>query len=336
MRRKCNECVKSGKILEQSKICDLSGHRCWRCERVCKVCGKKFIGIGECCSKICASRGSREAASNTMIARYGGVASGSKIIKEKIEQTVLQRYGVKNVYQYEGTKKKIRETNLIRRGVECSLQDPNVRGKQSKTLFERYGCTNAFFANGNPKISKISKLNKEFATILESESLSYELEKVVHVGNEWKSFDFLIENKILLDLNPSYTHAENIDFAFLTGKKKQNNPSPKKHLERLLFALSAGYDLISLFDWMEREDTLSVIKYKLGKIPEIDSKLLNEAESSANYGKPLFSSYKLVKPELTYVCLHGRHQDFFSTYPESPESYSKILEVLDCGRFKKI
>jgi len=46
-----------------------------------------------------------------MIKKYGGVGSGSSVIKNKIIQTNLERYGVENVFQNAQIKEKIKETH---------------------------------------------------------------------------------------------------------------------------------------------------------------------------------------------------------------------------------
>lgn len=80
----------------------------------------------------------------TMTERYGGCGSGSDIIKEKVLQTNLERYGVENPLQSEEIKAKVRQTNLERYGVECTLNNPDVHRKVIASNIERYGVENPF------------------------------------------------------------------------------------------------------------------------------------------------------------------------------------------------
>lgn len=58
---------------------------------------------------------------------------------EKSKETNLKRYGVENVMQHPGIRKKMRATNLKRYGVEHAIQHPDVQEKQRQTMLERYG-----------------------------------------------------------------------------------------------------------------------------------------------------------------------------------------------------
>ena len=95
---------------------------------VCKTCGKpcKFNnfrnGYYTYCSKKCPSNNKewQENRINTCIEKYG---AGSNI--NKIKETCIQRYGVKNVFQTDEVKEKIKNTSLEKYGVEnpgCSLE----------------------------------------------------------------------------------------------------------------------------------------------------------------------------------------------------------------------
>ena len=62
--------------------------------------------------------------------------------KAKSKQTCLAKYGVEHSSQAEQKKKKTRETNLQKYGTECSSLNPEVREKRRQTCLERYGVEN--------------------------------------------------------------------------------------------------------------------------------------------------------------------------------------------------
>lgn len=64
-------------------------------------------------------------------------------IKEKIENTCLERYGVKNVFSDPNTIEKIKKTNLERYGYECPMNSEEVKEKLRQTCLEKYGVDNA-------------------------------------------------------------------------------------------------------------------------------------------------------------------------------------------------
>lgn len=84
----------------------------------------------------------REKFLNTMHCKYGENVSTpfqSEIVKTKIRQTNLKKYGVENPHQFELFKNKIKQTNLIRYGVENYSQTDEFKEKYKKTCLEKYG-----------------------------------------------------------------------------------------------------------------------------------------------------------------------------------------------------
>lgn len=95
-------------------------------EKYCPICGKPntFYGLTKGYSEHCSKQCSRK----------------DIHVKEKVEQTCLQRYGATNVYASEYGKAKIKETNLRRYGVENPQQDKKIREKTEQTNIKKYGC----------------------------------------------------------------------------------------------------------------------------------------------------------------------------------------------------
>jgi len=59
--------------------------------------------------------------------------------KEKSKRTCLEKYGVENVFQNEGIKKRIKENNLEKYGVEYTSQTEHNKKKSKETCIEKYG-----------------------------------------------------------------------------------------------------------------------------------------------------------------------------------------------------
>lgn len=69
---------------------------------------------------------------------------GNKECKKALtEQTNLEKYGTKNVFQSEEIKDKIKQTNLKKYGVEHPSQDEKIMGKMHKTMIDKYGVKTA-------------------------------------------------------------------------------------------------------------------------------------------------------------------------------------------------
>lgn len=127
----------------------------------CKICGKEtalctiLTGYRQYCSTKCANLDPviREKIEQTSIEKYGvkcnlnleetkkkaNANNQSKESKAKRAKTNVEKYGVENVYASEQVKEKIRQTNLERYGVDYSWQSDNVKEKSKVTSLARYG-----------------------------------------------------------------------------------------------------------------------------------------------------------------------------------------------------
>jgi len=102
-------------------------------------------------------------------------AQNNPTVIQKREQHCIDKYGVKNPYQAEKVKEKIKQTNLTKYGYEHNLQRPEIIQQSRKTKLEKYGSetynnskkaqqtclerygTDCFSANGNISSSKNEK-----------------------------------------------------------------------------------------------------------------------------------------------------------------------------------
>ena len=121
---------------------------------VCKECGKpvKFVnykyGYAEFCSNKCVNKSKiiYERKKESNIKKYG--ENYKQYIYEKTKEGCLKKYGVENVFALDSIKSKIKQTNLISKGVEYPMQSKLVQEKSKQTYL------NNFF-NENPNIVEI-------------------------------------------------------------------------------------------------------------------------------------------------------------------------------------
>lgn len=131
---------------------------CRYCGQPHRIKGRNFKVAGSACHKDCrlkeqsecgspfARNDVKEKAKKTMIERYGAVKvvdcpillekmnKNRELAQSKIEQTNLERYGVKNVFQNIDIKEKIKQSNLEKYGVENPQQSKEIREKSNITL----------------------------------------------------------------------------------------------------------------------------------------------------------------------------------------------------------
>lgn len=84
--------------------------------------------------------GTEYACQNKDVARK--LSEGRKKSQSKIEQTNIEKYGVKNVFQSEEIKQKIRETNVEKYGTDHPMKSKEIQEKTKNTLIKKYGVSN--------------------------------------------------------------------------------------------------------------------------------------------------------------------------------------------------
>ena len=133
---------------------------------ICDYCGKEFLkqwfnflekdfNEKDCC-KDCRMKKFEENYLNNY-----GVKNPFQLeeVKEKIKQTSLDNYGVENPSQSQEIKDKIAKTNEERYGFACSLQSEAIKEKAIKTNLEKLGVDNPFKSKEIQQ--KIKKTNEE-------------------------------------------------------------------------------------------------------------------------------------------------------------------------------
>lgn len=166
------DCLVCGKPVFQKKPSDCRGDIKCTCS---KECGKKFrasqtksvmmkkygvenpFQVEEFRAKAVSSIKAKSSETNkkikaTLEEKYGGIGTGSPILKEKIEKSIQEKYGVANVSELPEIRKKIsealkssevvqkkKEASRSKWGFDYPAQSEEVQQKMRETTFQHYG-----------------------------------------------------------------------------------------------------------------------------------------------------------------------------------------------------
>lgn len=252
--------------------------------RKCEICGKEFeitrpSNSQRCCSKECSAIKRKQ----TMLERHGveyaqqsaeirakseatnlrkfgyAHAAQSQEIKDKEKAIFQERYGVDTPFQMSDFAEKRKQTCLKKYGVEHHLQTQKslerMKFHYRETCMERFGvpyaCMTEQCKNAYPGL--ISSINKEFASLLQSNNIPFKLE----FNLEDKSYDIAIQDtNILIEIDPTYTHST-------VATHWNSHRSESSQLEKTLVAQRNGYRCIHVFDWDDWNKILNILKSKI-------------------------------------------------------------------------
>jgi len=181
----------------------------------------------------------------------------------KLKQNNLEKYGVEHTALLKTVKEKRIKTNLNRYGVENTFQSSEIKKKIKDIVFEKYGVPYSCMLEVCRKAAKtISKYNSYWFELIKKKlgvesKFEYSINKT--------SFDLKINN-ILIDINPTFSHNSTYSYAYAAGKTNENKPFPSTHhFNRWKLAKDNGYTLISIFDNMDENKILNIIRSKINK-----------------------------------------------------------------------
>ena len=100
-------------------------------------CYDEYLTNDEICEKLKITRGCYK-----LLCNFGKIKRTSIQHHKMCENVNLKKFGVKNAYQREDVKNKIKQTNRERYGVDYSWQAEEVKEKSKQTKKERYGDEN--------------------------------------------------------------------------------------------------------------------------------------------------------------------------------------------------
>lgn len=178
----------------------------------------------------------------TVVKRYGNAWGNI----DAALQTKQQRYGNKS-----GNLERVQEVNMERHGVPWFCMTTKCRDAQ-----------------GHVK----SRANHWWHDkLLQELGIDCGLDNV-NLGRWSYDLDYCNEHcKLLIEVNPLWSHNATYGFAYLTGRTKHNKPVGKfYHFDKTQLALKHGYTCITIFEWMDDNEVIDVIrKHLAGK--QVDS-----------------------------------------------------------------
>lgn len=212
-----------------------------------------------------------------MIEKYGSVEEAYRQRQQLIEQSMLEKYGVRNMAWVEGAQDRKRQTNLLKYGVEVSSQCSSVKDRSAQTRCQNYGTLEASYASGRRKqaekclqlygvdnylmspqcrkaaikYKKNSTVNSKFFDLL----LSYGIilsEDDVEVYMDHFFYDFRV-GRYLIEIDPYFTHCSNKLF------ESHGIVDKYYHQRKSQIAVRNGYRCIHVFDWMDKDTVIQKI-----------------------------------------------------------------------------
>lgn len=161
-------------------------------------------------------------------------------------------------------------------GVVNPYQSDKIKRKISATCKERYGVSWYCMMTSKFAETAISKHNKWFCQMLYDAlgvQFNYEFDKLSYV-----SYD-LYHDKLLIELNPAFSHNSAFSYAYKVGISANNWQRPQNsHYDKTMLAINNGYRCITVFDWHSADDIIQLIsdilsnneRHKCDNIIELD------------------------------------------------------------------
>lgn len=195
--------------------------------------------------------------------KYGcEYAIGSKEVQEKIKTTNKQKYGYEYPFQDQSNRSQLEEkrkkTNLERYNTPHIYQVPEFKEKACKTNMEKYGvlwnCLRENAVNANGKT--ISKVNLAFKKKLDALGIENKLEFCL----KGRNYDFKVEDDLLIEINPTYTHNSSITVSI--GHSYIKPKEIDYHFKKSQLAMENGYRCIHIWDWDDKDKIINLLKPK--------------------------------------------------------------------------
>lgn len=208
--------------------------------------------------------------------------------KEKIKQTNLDKYGCENPYQNEDIKNKMKNTMIERYGVEYAAQNSEIRKKQVDTSIKKYGVKYTLL---NPlvkeKAMKTMFENKTVATSRQQQYLHDLLGGQLNypIGNYY--IDILLNSNIAFEYDGG-GHKLQVKLGNVTGEEFM-----KKERSRDYFLKRRGFKIIRLTSSRDRLPTESILLSSIKKCIKYlndggTNSEINLDESYIRFGKNIY------------------------------------------------
>lgn len=102
-----------------------------RFKNKCLSCGIEFIGFRKCCNNICSLKIKKETTFKST-GSYHNLSRDSKS-RKNMENNLIEKYGIKNVFQRDDVKQKLKETWKLKYGFENPSISLIIKDKKRKT-----------------------------------------------------------------------------------------------------------------------------------------------------------------------------------------------------------
>ena len=197
-------------------------------------------------------------------------------VKAKVHDTVMDRYGVDNVFQDDDVKRRIVATTMERYGVPYVTLLPEVREKTKKDLMERYGVPYCVMI---PEVQKssgsISKLNLRYRKSLEEWLPDHKIDIEKSFGDDVngkprKADLTVVGTNVLIDLNPTISHNSTIGYRCFKGLCSVGKNGAHSEcggvkavdyqLSRCEEAQKSGWRLFQFYDWDDESRILNYVR----------------------------------------------------------------------------
>lgn len=176
------------------------------------------------------------------INREKSLKENKEIIKQKREQTCLNKYGNRNAIASEEVKKKIRDTNIRKYGVDNPFKLQETQDKYKKTMLTKYGVEHPAQSADilkKMKLTSIQKYGKEYYTQTEEYKQrvkSKKEEKISKLREYFRStygVDWVTQSKDFIDKCNNSKHKNN----------SFNSSKPEEEVRELLIDIFGKDDV---------------------------------------------------------------------------------------------
>ena len=224
-----------------------------------------------------AGAGNIEKMKSTKIARYGNAFCGDYAKAQKTKELRYGSRGAGNIAKMLATRKERYGDyrKVAKRGADVKRAKyghpwgplSKIQASANKTNIERYGvpwsCMTSNCINSQGNI--ISKPNQFWHDKLQQElniDCSYDDIKLLGF-----SYDLHYENehcKLLIEVNPTFSHNSTYSYAYITKRTKRNRPKRHdSHFDKTQIALQHGYVCITIWDWDDHDTVIECIRKHL-------------------------------------------------------------------------
>ena len=197
-------------------------------------------------------------------------------VKAKVHDTVMDRYGVDNVFQDDDVKRRIVATTMERYGVPYVTLLPEVREKTKKDLMEKYGVPYYVMI---PEVQRssgaISKLNLRYREALEKMLPAHKIDIEKPFGDDVngkpRKADLTVGGtNVLIDLNPTISHNSTIGYRCFKGLCSVGKNGAHSECggvkavdyqsSRYEAARKSGWRLLQFYDWDDETRSLNYVQ----------------------------------------------------------------------------